>query len=204
MNWLAHIFISEDHIDYQLGNLLADHLKGKSWEGASAQLEEGLKMHGAIDVFTDTHELVQKSKSRLGEKGYLKGIVIDIAYDHLLLKNWDRYSKVSFENFLNTFYENALPAVENYPDDAKTFVERVISSNYLASYQSLDGLSATFQRFDKRLPARISEKDSTASYIPSLKKEIKGIEEDFLQFFPDLVRHYKEKSGADHEEHWLR
>ena len=204
MNWLAHIFISEDHIDYQLGNLLADHLKGKSWEGDSAQLEEGLKMHGTIDFFTDSHKFVQQSKSRLGKKGYLKGIVIDIAYDHLLLKNWDLYSKVSFERFIDNFYENALTAVESYPDGAQTFVKRVISSNYLASYDSFDGLTATFQRFDRRLPSRISAKDSTANYIPSLKKELNGIEEDFLKFFPDLVRHYKEKSGVDHEEHWLK
>jgi len=35
MNWLAHVFLSENHIEHQLGNLLTDPLKDKAWEGAS-------------------------------------------------------------------------------------------------------------------------------------------------------------------------
>ncbi len=38
MNWLAHIFLSENHIEHQLGNLLTDPLKGKAWEGASDRI----------------------------------------------------------------------------------------------------------------------------------------------------------------------
>lgn len=30
MNWLAHVLLSENHIEYQLGNLLTDPLKGKA------------------------------------------------------------------------------------------------------------------------------------------------------------------------------
>ena len=32
MNWLAHIFLSENKIDFQLGNFLADQLKGRLCE----------------------------------------------------------------------------------------------------------------------------------------------------------------------------
>ena len=99
MNWLAHIFISKNSIDYQLGNLLADPLKGKSWEGASHQLEDGIKMHRNIDSFTDSNEFVSKSKSRLGSKGHLKGVIVDIVYDYFLLRNWNQYSKVKLEFF---------------------------------------------------------------------------------------------------------
>ena len=134
MNWLAHIFISENSIDYQLGNLLADPFKGKSWEGASRQLQDGFGMHARIDSFTDSNALVLQSKSRLGSRGYLKGVIIDITYDYCLIKNWDRYSKVDLDRFINTFYQDANAAIVEYPDNARAFVQRLIDYRVLTSY----------------------------------------------------------------------
>ena len=52
MNWLAHVFLSEDHIEHQLGNLLTDPLKAKPWEGASDKVRHGIETHKRIDAFT--------------------------------------------------------------------------------------------------------------------------------------------------------
>jgi len=56
MNWLAHVLLSENHIEHQLGNLLTDPLKGKAWDGASERVLYGIQMHMRID---------SKSKARL-------------------------------------------------------------------------------------------------------------------------------------------
>ena len=186
MNWLAHIFISRNHIDYQLGNLLADPLKGRGWDGASSELREGLRMHGSIDAFTDVHELVSKSKSRLGVNGYLRGVVIDVAYDHLLLNNWHHYSKVSLERYINTFYRQAASVVDGYPGRARGFVNRVIATKNLTSYGTYKGLELAFRRIDTRLSERVLKRESTTDYLPLLKSEMQGIEEDFHAFFPEL------------------
>ena len=77
MNYLAHTVLSKNSIEYQLGNLLADPLKGKRWEGASDEHYAGMRMHAAIDMFTDANKTISLSKSRLRKKGYLKGVVID-------------------------------------------------------------------------------------------------------------------------------
>ncbi len=161
-------------------------------------------MHGRIDSFTDSHEVVSKSKSRLGAKGYLKGVIIDIAYDHLLIKNWERYSKKSLEKFIGEFYEKAIAAAESYPDDAKSFVRRLINSNNLTSYGTVEGLEAAFARIDRRLSERILSKESAVDYIPVIKREICGIEKDFLKFFPGLIRHFKSNSEELDSEHWFR
>ncbi|MDH5181492.1 MAG: acyl carrier protein phosphodiesterase [Gammaproteobacteria bacterium] len=204
MNWLAHIFISKDHIDYQLGNLLADPLKGRSWQGAAVQFQDGLKMHGSIDAFTDAHALVARSKARLGEKGYLKGVVIDLAYDYLLLKNWDSYARVGVEPFIHRFYRDAESAIQCYPDHARHFVSRVIHSNYLTSYGSFAGLAAALQRIDYRLSARVLARESAQDYLPALRKEMTGIEADFKRFFPDLIDHFKRNAGPSQGMHWLK
>ena len=204
MNWLAHILLSENSIDYQLGNLLADPLKGKAWDGASEQLLAGYRMHSSIDVFTDSNAYVRQSKSRLGESGYLKGVVIDIAYDYLLIKNWKRYSKVSFDKFVSTFYRRADGAIASYPDHARAFVKRIIDSEILTSYGSFNGLETAFQRIDVRLSERVAARESAVAYLPVLQQRIDAIGEDFSQFFPQLVAHFKSKAGAPFEHHWLR
>mgnify|MGYP000564575372 CR=1 FL=1 len=68
MNWLAHLFLSEQNVDFQMGNILADPLKGKLWEGSSLQLKKGMAVHKIIDAYTDSHKIVSKSKASLRKK----------------------------------------------------------------------------------------------------------------------------------------
>lgn len=204
MNWLSHIFISKNSIEYQLGNILADPLKGKYWEGASRLTQEGFKVHCRIDAYTDANENVLKSKSRLGKKGYLKGVIIDIAYDYFLLKNWDSYSKIEFSVFINKFYEDAISEITNYPKIPKEFVERVIQSDILTSYSTLEGLEVAFQRIDKRLSKRLLAKECASEYLPILERELDAIQKDFDIFFPQLISHFKVEIGGDLGNHWLK
>ena len=204
MNWLAHILVSKKSIDYQLGNLLADPLKGKVWPGSNSLVHDGFKMHGNIDAFTDSNEHVQKSKSRLGKKGYLKGVVIDIAYDYLLMKNWEKYTNINVESFINQFYRNSEQKITSYPKEARDFVERIIKYNVLSRYSTFEGLQAAFKHIDNRLSSRILAKETTSGYLPVLESQINAIEIDFNYFFPQLVSHFKSKSGFAIHEHWLK
>ena len=203
MNWLAHIFVSRNIIDYQLGNLLADPLKRRSWTGASPQVEDGFKMHGRIDAFTDSNEYVSSSKARLGSKGYLRSVIIDVAYDHLLINNWDQYSKVELGDFIDAFYRGADRAIEQYPHNARRFIKRVIASGVLTSYGTFEGLAAAFRRIDDRLSGRLLARESASGYLPVLVREMDAIEGDFSRFFPQLVAHFKKEIGIPLTDHWL-
>jgi len=190
LNWLAHIFLSKDHVEYQLGNLLADPLKGRAWEGASQNIIDGMKMHSAIDSFTDSHPVVSLSKSRLKERGYLKGVVIDVLYDHFLTKHWQTFSAVERTEFLCSFYDNALQAIDFYPDKPKQFISGVINSNRLARYGELSDLENAFERIDWRLSLRIKSKDSAVSYMDVIYDKYSQLERDFLIFFPELLAYF--------------
>lgn len=204
MNWLAHIFLSDDHIEYQHGNLLADLLKGRSWRSAGTQFDAGLSMHRIIDSFTDGHPLVKRSKSRLGDNGYLKGVVIDIAYDHLLARNWHRYAHPSLEAFIDDFHRNSNPALAAYPDVAQRFLARLIETGHLRDYASFAGVDKAFRRIECRLSPRVLARERMLDYLPLLEKEISAIERDFLGFMPELIHHFKSVSGAKLDNHWLR
>jgi acyl carrier protein phosphodiesterase len=204
MNWLAHIFLSENNAEYQHGNLLADFLKGRSWEDASEAFNSGLRTHQAIDLFTDTHPLVSKSQSRLGARGYLKGVVIDIVYDHLLVKNWHEYAKITHAEFIDHFNCESEKAFDRYPENARVFLSRLIASGHLLEYNSFSAVEKALHRIDGRLSQRVLKHESASDYLPMARIKLNQIEEDFLTFMPELIGHFKSLSDVSQDSHWLK
>ncbi len=187
MNYLAHIYLSPSNIDYQLGNLLADPLKGKAWDNCPPEFIQGMKMHKAIDKFTDKHPMVKQSKSRLGKRGYLRGVVIDVVYDYMLSNNWDSYHQLPLSQFIENFHNKAHLQIQTYPNKPRQFTSKVIQHKALLAYGSLEGLLLTFQRIDKRLSDRIKAKESMQDYINIVLEQLESIEKDFNTFFPELI-----------------
>jgi len=203
MNWLAHVFLSEKHIEHQLGNLLADPLKGRAFEGATPMFKKGLQTHLLIDTFTDKHPLVRQSKRRLKNRKYLKGVVIDIVYDHLLTKHWAKFSSSDFKEFTAEFRTQAPLQIDGYPEKAKTIINRVVEIKLLSSYSDLEGLGEGFKRIDRRLSERVLAKETTFGYLPLVADEMENLEEDFLAFFPELMAHIKKNLDDDYLMHWV-
>ena len=204
MNWLAHIFLSDNHIEYQHGNLLADLLKGRAWEGASDQFNAGLSMHRFIDRFTDQHPRYKESKSKLGESGLLRGVVIDVTYDHLLVRNWQKYSAMSFRDFIDAFHRRSEMRLDVYPDHVNAFLARLIATGHLLDYGSIDGIEKALCRIDARLSVRASKRDSAVRYLPIIRTRVEAIEEDFLCFMPELISPFKSISRVSLDDPWLR
>ena len=203
MNWLAHLFLSPAQIDFQLGNLLADLVKVEVLASINQQALAGAILHRKIDSFTDSHPLVSQSKARLAKKGYLKGVVIDIAYDHLLAKQWTHYSSLPLEQFIQQFQQAALSVKHNYPEAAQGFIQGLIEHQVLASYQTREGVYAALTRLDKRLPARVQTKEMTSHYIPMLEKSFPALEDDFQSFFPELCQFAAEQLPTAKPNYWL-
>ena len=203
MNYLAHTLLSKTNIEYQLGNILADPLKGKRWAAASDEHYAGMRMHVAIDIFTDANPTFSLSKSRLRKKGYLKGVVIDMLYDYFLSKHWDTFVAQDLSSFVDGFNKNALFELDELPTKASTFIELITTNNVLGSYTDFAGLELAFNRIDRRLSPRIIAKETTISYIPNIIDNYANIEQDFLEFFPLLVSMFLDKSEVEPDEHFF-
>lgn len=187
MNWLAHVFLSEQSIDFQVGNFIADPLKAKPWECASIEISRGMKTHILIDSFSDKHEAFKRSKKRLKEKGLLKGIIVDFTYDYLLIKNWDKFSTISLDEFTSRFYKQANLAKLNYPQRPKEIVSNMIQRDLL-NYSDLEHLRQAFARLDRRVSPKLAQRDSAISYYEIVCEKMPQLEEDFLEFFPALIK----------------
>ncbi|KIM10478.1 MAG: hypothetical protein KU38_07410 [Sulfurovum sp. FS08-3] len=198
MNWLAHIFLSKQTIDCQLGNYLADPLKCQVWDGASRDMCEGMRIHQIIDSYTDSHPMVSISKARLRKKGLLKPVIIDLTYDYLLTKHWERFSYIPKVEFLNTFNYNGYHRALELPTLPQELVLNLIKNDRLNRYNTLEQLRESFGRIDDRLSIKLREKETASGYFDDVVENLNGLEGDFLEFFYQLCEYLSEKLELSH------
>ena len=100
MNYLAHLWLSEQAGLPLPGAILGDMVRGRLDGRFPPQLERSIQLHRRIDVVTDAHPLVVAERSRYapGARRYA-GIVLDIVHDHCLALDWPRYSDESLGDF---------------------------------------------------------------------------------------------------------
>jgi len=102
MNYLAHLLLSNYHEDIMIGNFITDFITKPQERDFDSKIQVGIQLHRMIDEFTDDHPIVKESLSRLRKhQGKYAPVVLDICYDHLLARNWDKYSDVHIDQEIN-------------------------------------------------------------------------------------------------------
>jgi len=186
MNYLAHIFLSGENNDVQIGNFMGDAVKGKKYLDYNNDLQKGILLHRQIDSFTDQHPIVSRSKKRLHSKyGHYKGVLIDIFYDHYLAINWSNYSTDSLESFIAKFYLNLTKRQHLLPAKTRIIAPKLIAYNWLDKYKTIDGISRTLSGMEKRIKHDIPLRLGTEDLIENFN----SLEKDFMEFFPLLQAH---------------
>src|SRR6478609_22744 len=105
MNFLAHIFLSNDQDEIIIGNFIADAVKGNNYKIYSEEVQKGILLHRQIDYFTDTHSVFIQSRTRLREEfGKYAGVVGDIFYDHFLAANWTQFHPTPLDLYSKEIY----------------------------------------------------------------------------------------------------
>jgi acyl carrier protein phosphodiesterase len=193
MNWLAHTLLSEPNTDFQLGNLLADLVRGPDRSAMSADFLRGAACHKAIDAFTDSHPVVRRSRERVGaEYRRFSGVLIDVFYDYLLANQWQHYSSQSLDVFVQDFYAGARATTLSLPSDAKVTLDRIVRFDSLGSYRELEGVERALRRISTYLTQRWRRPFALEASVPLLSADEAGFTEDFAEFFPQLQAHVGE------------
>ncbi|MBN2534199.1 MAG: acyl carrier protein phosphodiesterase [Spirochaetales bacterium] len=187
MNWLAHIYLSDEDNESKIGGLLGDFLCNDWTSKYSEAIKQGIRRHLDVDKFTDTHPVFKNSCSRISvENSYLAPVLIDIFYDHFLAKNWDDYSNVSLEDFVSSFYKVLLEHKEILPDKLQNIIFFMIKENWLCSYKNIEGIKNVLYRLSRR----INRQNRIVESIIELQKNYSDLESDFQRFFPEIVHAY--------------
>jgi acyl carrier protein phosphodiesterase len=173
-----------------IGNFIADGIKGNHFTHYSKDIQKGIRLHREIDTFTDAHEIVRKSKRRLDKRyGLYAGIIIDIFYDHYLAKNWDDYSAIPLEVYVDSVYSLLNSQLENLPKKTQDMLPFMIEYNWLFNYQYLEGM----QRVLNGMNRRTKNKSQMHLAIQDLQEHYQEFESDFTEFFKELTAFSNQK-----------
>ncbi|HKE95183.1 MAG TPA: ACP phosphodiesterase [Povalibacter sp.] len=196
MNWLAHTFLSEPGVEFRLGNLLADLVRGDDRAAMSEEFRRGADCHKAIDAFTDSHPLVRRSRARV-ESGYRRfsGVLVDVFYDYLLATHWAEHAATPLEQFTADFYAAVATRTLPLPEPVRATLERIVRHDSLGSYQRIDGVERALRRMSTYLSGRWRREFALERSIPGLLAEEAGFAMDFAEFFPQLKAHVEDHLG---------
>lgn len=183
MNFLAHLFLSGNDAEVQLGNFLAEGIRTKAYLDFPKGIQRGILLHREIDTFTDAHPFFRQSTKRLhASYHHYAPVVVDLYYDHFLAKNWNVYSKRPLAEVVQNFYKLLSDNSNYFTQKAHTVVPYMIKYNWLVSYESIHGLGTIFRQMDAR--TKFLSGMSTAT--EELTADYSLFEEEFTKFFPEI------------------
>ena len=185
MNYLAHLHLSNHDPMLTIGNMIADFIKRNQVEIYSPSVQRGIQLHRLIDSYTDQHPIVRKGTKRLrSTQGKYAPVVIDILYDHLLAKNWEKYSKIPLSKFAEQQYLLLKENLKILPRKLQKNLPKMIKGNWLEGYGEEAGIRYTLERMDERtkFPSSfVTAYDTLIEHYPLF-------EEEFNLFYPELIK----------------
>lgn len=188
MNYLAHLFLSDDSPEALLGALLGDFVKGADKNSYPPEVRRSIELHRQIDSYTDSHAIVLAAKRQFAlERRRFAGIALDIFYDHCLAKNWAQFSAIPLRTFTNNVYDLLQTQREFLPAKMQEMASVMVAQDWLASYAELDWIELTLERMAKRL----TRGAPLAESILDLRTNYQVLEESFLQLFPEMISHFE-------------
>ncbi len=193
MNYLAHFHLAWPDEALVIGGLEGEFFKGRleplKPDALPDSLIPGVKLHRAIDAFTDQHVALNTLREQFpqGVRRYA-GILIDLAFDHYLSKHWADFAALELERFTNEVYRLLHRDAPLLSPSAQRMASRLVDYDVLSRYRDWEMVHATAARIGERLTKENPLNQSDALLTPH--KAL--LEECFLSFYPDLQRYCEE------------
>lgn len=187
---MAHFQLAWPDEGLIAGGLEGDFYKGLLRGELPSDLERGIKLHRAIDAYTDGHPLIAQLRRELppGLRRYA-GILIDLCFDHYLSLHWPRFSTVRLADFSAEVYRILDKHEGGLTAGARTMAARIIEYDVLNLYLEWDTVPASAARIGERFRRHNPFLDLNRELSPA--KEL--LEHTFLDFYPQLQSFSREK-----------
>ena len=195
MNHLAHALLADAAgVEFALGSAQGDFVHGRPNPAWPEARQAGLRFHRAIDRFTDAHPAVVAARN--GFEPPLRryaGIILDVWFDHLLVREWSRYRA---EESLPAFSRRWLALLDAHaaelPESLRGFLAWMHAHDLPEAYGDEAALDAVFHA----LALRLSRPSPVGDALPALRDHAEVIQRHFDAFFPELVVHARDLRRA--------
>ncbi|MVM37006.1 DUF479 domain-containing protein [Spirosoma sp. HMF3257] len=196
MNILAHAYLSDRHPGLLIGNFIGDFIKGDPTGDRHHLTPDevaGVRLHRAIDTFTDAHPAVAAVRDLLHPRCHkYAGAAVDIFFDHFLALNFQSLTGEWLPNFVSDFYQTLQGNRDRLPATAARMADYMIQQDWLTNYQFIDGIDRSL----KGVSRRTAYPSGLDTAIEDLERYYKVIAGHFTYFWPALVEHCQQTREA--------
>jgi acyl carrier protein phosphodiesterase len=187
MNYLAHAYLSFEIPEILVGNMISDYIKGKKQFDYPLSVQKGIRLHRAIDGFTDAHEATQNLKSFFRPQYRLySGAFADVVYDHFLANDLTEFNS---ETALKKFAASTYQSLENYaplfPLPFQKLFPFMIEHDWLYNYRHTWGIEKSMGGLVRR-SAYLTGSDIAFEIFNT---HYKAMQHCYNAFFPDLKKY---------------
>jgi len=165
------------------GGLEGDYFKGPLRGELSPDIERGIKLHRAIDAYTDGHPLIRELRRDFPpDLRRYAGILIDLSFDHYLSLHWSTFSDIPLADFNDGIYRTLSAREDALSEDARRMLARLIEYDVLNRYLEWETVIATATRIGRRFRRHNPFADLDRDLSPAKS----ALEPAFLNFYPQL------------------
>jgi acyl carrier protein phosphodiesterase len=187
LNYIAHIHIAAHTQTSLVGNFLGDFVKGSQFKHLPYSIEQGIRLHRSVDIFTDSHPLIIDLKqSFTPDLRRMAGVVIDIYFDYILIKNWHTYthfhSQILFDRFYTELAQFSIPISNQFNQQAS----RLVTYRWLSDYAQIKACYRACSSIEGRLKYKILFADKAEHFFIENSEQF---ESTFKHFYPELLDH---------------
>jgi acyl carrier protein phosphodiesterase len=187
MNYLAHAYLSFNQPEILAGNMISDFIKGKKQFDYPSPVQKGIRLHRAIDNYTDSHQATHELKSFFRPQYRLySGAFADVVYDHFLANDAHEFGTESdLERFAAISYQMLDPYTELFPPPFLQMFPYMKEHDWLYNYRHTWAIEKSFAGVVKRAAYLTESKIAFEIF----NQHYAAMQLCYNNFFPDLKKY---------------
>jgi acyl carrier protein phosphodiesterase len=194
MNFLAHAYLSFNDPALTIGNMIADFVKGKQITLYGDDIQHGIRLHRAIDTFTDQHPVTREARQLFKASIGLYGAVfMDVVYDHFLAMDQQRFSEAGLSAFSQSVYQLLEERKSDLPQVFQQVFHFMRTQDWLYNYRSKEGIFRSFSGISRR--AQYLEVPASVPFAV-FEHHYGALEKYYERFFPELETFVKARPAV--------
>lgn len=193
MNYLAHILVSGDSADHQVGGFLGDFVKGPLSGAWPLAVEQGIWLHRKLDAWSDQDSTFKAVAELLGAPHRrIAPIIIDLAIDHFLCLQWSQFHDQSLASFTKDFYQNLSRFESILPKSAQIWLQHAQNTDLLAGYGNLPRLGRIVDSMEMRRRRPLGLDQAFVAFLQHYDEVAEGFEALFPMLQQRARQHLNE------------
>ena len=182
MNFLAHSYLSFSE-EQLIGNMIADFVKNRDVARLPESIQKGIKLHRAIDTFTDAHSLIHEAKAPFRPLVRLySGAFVDVAFDYFLANDTTENSQCEWQEHSQRVYAVLRRYEEFLPEVFKKVLDKMQQDDWLYNYRNEWGIEYSF----RNVVNKAQFLDKTTNVFPAFLANKDFLREKYEIFFPEI------------------